>query len=140
MKRKLWVAVALVAVAGLVSCSGGGKYGEAKEIMTQQVAAMEDYASSLEKATSAADVAAAIERFSEAQRNLAPRMNALAEKYPDLKGEKEPPAELQPLMNQLKELGMRMAQASMKSIQYMSDPAVQEAQRKLMQVHSGAAE
>jgi iron-sulfur cluster repair protein YtfE (RIC family) len=120
-----------MALLALVACSKGGKYGEARELMSQQVSLMENYVSAMEKASSAAEVAAAITRYAESSRELLPKMQALAEKYPDLKGEREAPAELKPLTDKLRELGTRMAQAAMKNVQFMSDPAVQEANRKL---------
>lgn len=131
MKKTLCIFGLGTMLLSLFACSGKGKYAEAKTLLDKQVAVMEDYVSSLEKATSGADVAAAITRYGEATRDLMPQMNALAGKYPDLKNEKEPPAELKPSLDKLKDLGMRMAQASMKSMQYMNDPAVQEAQKKM---------
>lgn len=133
MNKTLWIVVLGIVLAGMAGCSGGGKYAEVKTLLDKQVAVMEDYVTSLEKAGSAKDVADAINRYAVASKDLMPRMKALSEKYPEMGQEKEPPAELKPLMEKLKDLGMRMGQASMKAFQYMSDPLVQAAQKNLME-------
>ncbi|HNX98191.1 MAG TPA: hypothetical protein PKK12_10965 [Candidatus Aminicenantes bacterium] len=133
MKRACSLVAAVGFVFTILACSSGGKYGEAKTVLEKQVAGMETFVTALEKAGSSAEVAAAFTGYAETMKVLAPQMKALAEKYPDLKNEKEPPAELKPLMDQIQAISQRMAPATMKAAQYMMDPAVQEAQRKFME-------
>jgi hypothetical protein len=136
LKKTLWSVVAILFVLGALACSGGGKYGEAKSLMEKQIASLENYVGALEKAGSAADVAAAFNKYADDMKTMGPAMKALLEKYPDLKSEKEPPAELKPLMAKMEELTKRIGPATMKVAQYLMDPAVQEAQKKFMEAAS----
>jgi hypothetical protein len=129
-KSMAWMVLVLVA-AGFAACSGGGKYGEVKSMLNKQLAAMESFAAAMEKAGSAQEVAAALTAYGSAQKELMPAMMELQKKYPDLATQKEPPAELKAEMDKLQQIGQRVAMASMKAAQYMSDPVVQEAQQKL---------
>jgi len=62
----------------------------------------------------------------------------LQAEFPEMKNQAEPPAELKPEMDKMQAVMGRIISASMKAAQYMQDPAVQEAQRKLGEVMSGA--
>ena len=129
-KRTVWLAVALM-IGGAVACGGGGKYGEAKALMGKQLTVMENFAAAMEKAGSAQEVAAALNAYAVGQKELIPAMMDLQKKYPELMAQKEAPAELKAEMEQMQKIGQRVAMASMKAAQYMSDPVVQEAQKKL---------
>jgi enamine deaminase RidA (YjgF/YER057c/UK114 family) len=129
-KTMAWVAVA-VAVAGTMACGGGGKYGEAKALMAKQLTTMENFAAAMEKAGNAQDVAAALNAYAAGQKDLIPAMMELQKKYPELMAQKEAPAELRAEMEKMQQIGQRVATAMMKTGPYMTDPVVQEAQKKL---------
>ena len=129
-KTVAWAVLVLV-VAGFAACGGGGKYGAVKSVMGKQIAVMESFAAAMEKAGNAQDVAAALNAYAAEQKDLMPEMMDLQKKYPELATQKEPPAELKAEMEKLQQIGMRVASASMKAAQYMADPVVQEAQKKL---------
>ena len=129
-KMMAWMVVAML-VAGAAACGGGGKYGAAKELMAKQVAAMSDFADAMEKAGNAQEVAAALNGYAAAQKELVPAMMELQKKYPELMAQREAPVELKAEMEKMQQLGQRVATASMKVAQYMADPVVQEAQKKL---------
>ena len=129
-KTMAWMAMAML-IASAAACGGGGKYGEAKALMAKQLTAMENYAAAMEKAGNAQDVAAALNAYAADQKELMPAMMELQKKYPELAAQKEAPAELKAEMEKLKEISTRIMSASMKAAQYMADPVVQEAQKKL---------
>jgi len=136
--RKLGGLIAVLAVACALACCGGGKYGSAKSLINKQIDIMNDYADAMEKAGSAKDVAAALNAYAADSQELIPAMKKLQAEFPEMKNQAEPPAELKPEMDKMQAVMGRIISASMKAAQYMQDPAVQEAQRKLGEVMSGA--
>jgi hypothetical protein len=135
-KTMAWMVMALV-VAGAAACGGGGKYGSAKSLINKQIAIMEDYAQAMEQATSAPEVAKALDAYAAAQKELIPAMKKFQEQFPEMKNQAEPPAELKPEMDKMQQVMGRVMAASMKAAQYMSDPVVQEAQKRLGESMSG---
>jgi hypothetical protein len=125
-----------VMVAGLVACGGGGKYASAKSLIAKQIGIMNSYADAMEKAGNAQDVAAALNAYAAASRDLVPAMKKFQEQFPEMKNQAEPPAELKPEMDKMQAVMGRIISASMKAAQYMSDPAVQEAQKKVAEAMS----
>ena len=135
-RMMVWLAVALM-IAGAVACGGGGKYASAKSLIAKQIDIMNDYADAMEKAGSAQDVAAALNAYAAGSKGLVPAMKKLQEQFPEMKNQAEPPAELKPEMDRMQAVMGRIINASMKAAQYMQDPAVQEAQKKLGEAMSG---
>jgi len=129
-KTMVWLAMVLL-IGGAVACGGGGKYGSAKSLIAKQIDIMTNYADAMEKAGNAQDVAAALNAYAAEQKDLIPAMKKVQEQFPEMKNQAEPPAELKPEMDKMKEVMGRIIAASMKAAQYMSDPVVQEAQKKL---------
>jgi len=135
---KMTARLALVlGIVVAVACGGGGKYAQAKKLINQQIDIMTDYADAMEKADNAQKAAAAINDYAAATAALAPEMKKFQEQYPELKDQAEPPVELKPEMEKMQQVMGRLISASMKSAQYMMDPAVQEAQKKLGEAMSG---
>ena len=84
MRRKLIIGIILAGVVvALVAC--GGKYADAEKIYTEFADAMDVYLADLEKATDAETTAEAINNFSDVMEGLAPRMQKISAKYPELK-------------------------------------------------------
>lgn len=129
-KTMVWLAVVLM-VGGAVACGGGGKYASAKSLIAKQIDIMNDYAGAMEKAGNAQDVAAALNAYAAGSKDLIPAMKKVQKQFPEMMTQAEPPAELKPEMDKMKEVMTRIIAASMKAAQYMQDPAVQEAQKKL---------
>jgi len=132
-KGLLVLAVAL-ALAGSFACSGGGKYGDAKDLMNKTLSAMDNFCAAMDKATEAKTVAAAINVFKEAMSALKPKMQALDKKYPELKDPAKMPEELKSYEKKLTEIGPKMMNAMMKIAQFTQDPDVQKAQETLNKV------
>lgn len=129
-KTLVGLAVVLM-IAGGVACGGGGKYASAKSLLAKQIDNMNHYADAMEKAGSAQEVAAALNAYAAASKELAPAMKEFQQKYPEIRNQAEPPAELKAEMDKMKEVMGRIISASMKAAKYMQDPAVQEAQKKV---------
>jgi hypothetical protein len=135
-KLMVWLAVVLM-IGGVAACGGGGKYASAKALMGKQLAAMSHYADAMEKAGNAQEVAAAMNAYAAEQKELIPAMKEVQQKFPEMMAQKEPPVELKEEMEKMQQIGQRVAAASMKAVQYMSDPVVQEAQKKFAESMSG---
>lgn len=139
MKRSeisAWIAMGAL-VLGLAACGGGGKYAQAKSLINRQIAVMESYANAMEKAGSAQEVAAALNAYAAGQKDLIPAMKKFQEQFPEMKDQAEPPAELKAEMEKMQQVMGRIMSASMKAAQYMQDPVVQEAQKKLGEAMAG---
>ena len=128
---------ALLMIGGAIACGGGGKYGSAKSLINKQIDIMNGYADAMEKAGSAKDVAAALNAYAADTKELIPAMKKFQEQFPEMKNQAEPPVELKPEMDKMQAVMGRIISASMKAAQYMQDPAVQEAQKKLGEAMSG---
>jgi hypothetical protein len=127
-KVKMIVCLGLVLIClGFYAC-GGSRSSEAKALLEKQVTLMENFTAAMEKASSAKEVAAALGDFGAGMKELTPKMLELSKKYPSLY--KESPEDLKPLTKRIEELSPKMTAAFMKSVQFASDPAVQEAQKK----------
>ena len=130
MQRKLLAGLVMVAVLSMLAC-GGSKYSEAIEVNTSFVDAMETYLDGIEKAESGSAMAKAINTYADKIEKLAPKMKALAQKYPEWTDRAKMPEELKPLTEKAENLAQRMAGSFMKAMKYMQDPEVQAAQQRL---------
>jgi hypothetical protein len=130
-KTVLFLCIAVLAL-GLTACKGGGgKYSDVIKVMDKYVASIEKFATSLDGAKSADDVAAALDSLTAVTKELAPDMKALETKYPELKDQQQnPPEALKPIMDKVMAAGTKMMGAMSKVMQYAQDPKVMEAQKK----------
>lgn len=134
MKKLALLAGTIFIIFALVSCSGGGKYAAVKDLLEKQCDIMSNFADDINKATTAAEAAKAIDNFRESMEKIIPEVKDLDKKYPELKTQKEEdvPAELKPVLERLnKEIMPKFMSAFGKMQQFAGDPAVQEAQRKM---------
>jgi hypothetical protein len=129
-KLMAWLAVVLL-IGGAVACAKADKFSSARSLINKQIDIMTNYAEAMEKAGNAHDVAAALNAYAAGQKDLIPAMKKFQEQFPEMKNQAEPPAELKPEMDKMRAIMGRIMSASMKAAQYMSDPVVQEAQKKL---------
>jgi predicted nuclease with TOPRIM domain len=106
----------------------GGKYDDVIKVNEEFAEILEKYASNLQKADNAKDVAAAINDVSEDLEKLAPRMKKLQEKYPELKTQKDLPPELIESQKSMEKIGEKLAGSFMTLVKYLADPDVQAAQ------------
>ncbi len=131
MRKTIFVPVlCFLAVAFLLN-GCGGKYADAKKLNEEYIELMETYTEEIEKAGSAKDVAKAMNRLADGLEKNWPKMQKLAEKYPELKDKNNPPEEMKASQERAKEVGKKMAGSFMKMMPYMNDPEVKKAQKRL---------
>jgi len=125
----LVVGVFLLAYA----CGGGGD--DPKSVMNDMLNITDQFIAGLGKAQSADDVVSVIDNYSASMQKLAPRLKAVQEKYPELKGMKGDnlPAEFKEFEQRIKDLSPKMMGVMGKIMQYASDPKVQAAQKKMLE-------
>lgn len=122
----------------LVGC-GGNKYADSIEVNQKFVQLMEDYVNTLETASSADQVAKAMNKFADGVEVLAPKIKALTEKYPELRDPENLPEALKASQEKAEELGKKMAGSFMKIMPFMRDPGVQAAQKRVAAAMSDMA-
>jgi len=118
----------------LVYACGGGN-SDPRSVIKDYINVMENFTTEAEKCNNADDVVAAINKFTEGMKRIAPRIKAMAEKHPELKNLKDGnlPKEYKDLEKKVKELIPRLMGAFGKIAQYASDPKVIEAQKKMQE-------
>ena len=117
----------------IVGC-GGSKYADSIELNQKFVRLMENYVNSLEQASSADQVATAMNTFADGMEELGPKIKEMAEKYPELRDSENLPEALKDSQEKVEEAGKKMAGVFMKIMPYMRDPAVQNAQKRIATV------
>ncbi len=132
MEKILRVLLVFVAMIIFIGC-GGGKYDDAIEINKDFIKITEEYTQDLEKAESGKAVAKAMDNYSAKFAKLAPKMKEIKEKYPDIKNDKDVPAEFREMEEKAQQAGIKLAGSFMKILKYMTDPDVMEAHKKMTQ-------
>ncbi|MDY0298146.1 MAG: hypothetical protein RB296_12600 [Acidobacteriota bacterium] len=136
MKRILILSMLFVALLAFQAC--GGKSNDPKAVMGDYLTATEGYINDMEKSASAADVAKATNAFADRMEALTPRMKAMMEAHPELKGMKgnELPAGFEQFKDRFESMGPRMMGIMGKLMQYGEDQAVKDANERLQKVTS----
>lgn len=124
IKRIVFVVLAVI----FLSCSG--KYSDVVEVNEDFIEATNEYINALDKSDSAASVASALNEYADRMETIAPKMKKMAEQYPELKDPDNIPKALKESSEKVEEMGGKMAGSMMKSMQYMMDPKVREAQKR----------
>lgn len=123
--------ILLLSIIVVLSACGGGKYSDAIEVNDKFADATEEYINNMEKANDAASIANAVDDFAAAIEKIAPEMKKIAEKYPELKDRTNIPPELKESRERMDSMENKMAGLMMKSMTYMKNPEVREAQKRL---------
>jgi len=118
-------------VMGLVWGCGQDKYADVVEVNDQFVTVTQDYVEGLNKAQSGKDVAKVMNKYADEFKKLAPKMNDLNTKYPDLAKMKDLPEKIKISQEKAEQMGAAFASSFMKSLQYMGDPEVVAAQERM---------
>ncbi len=130
MKRFLMVLITIFVVVMLTGC---GKANTPQAVVGEMLDSFDSYIDNMNSASSADDVVAAMDKFAAEMKDIAPRLKALQEKYPELKsGMKggQLPTEFKEFEGRFKEMQPKMMGLVGKMMQYMKDPKVQEAMKK----------
>lgn len=135
MKKVLMLATFTIFVLGFVAC-GGDQVSDTNDVMEEFVNLYDSFATDLDDAGSATQVASALDNFTNGMEKLVPKMKELQKKYPNLmsQGKDEVPAEIKPHVDRLQnEIMPKFMSAIMKVSQYQTDPAVQEANKRFQE-------
>ncbi len=136
MKKKLWV-TCLCLLGAVVLLNGcAGKYADVKKLNSEFVNSMETYVADLDRADSAKEVAAAMNRYADRLEKIWPKLKAQSEKYSELKDRDQVPEELKESEKHASEVGMKMAASFRKIIPHMGDPEVVKAQQRIGNIMS----
>ena len=139
MKKALIITVAALVAAAWCGCTKSGEYADLKAYLNKVITINEEYVSALEKANSAQDVADAMTGLGNKMEGMAKEGAAIRKKYSDMNRlRKDPPPEIKEELHKLEQLARRLLEVSMKTMQYMTDPAVKEASREMTRKMVGA--
>ncbi len=132
MKGK-FIAAFLVALISLPSFAGN--YSEAKSLLGQIAAVWTALADSLDRADSAASVAAALDAMTDKMAVIYPKWRQLEAKQPEIKTMEPVPPELEAEVNMLKQQSERLRQHFMNiDKMYKDDVQVRNAKERLDKV------
>ena len=131
------ISIFIVLSFAVVACGGGGgKYAKVKKVFNEQIQIMDEFVTGLEKADDAKAVAKVLNKYADGLEKLVPAQNELFKDFPELKDQKEPPAELKEEGEKMQKITERMSSAFMKLFQYSDDPDVKKAQERLEKIES----
>jgi len=139
MKSKLWIILLCVVVVavGITACGGGGKYADAKKVITKSNTVLADFLEKMNSVDNAKDAAAAMNSFTDEMEKIVPEMRELEKKYPELGGGQSVPEELGEEGKKMMELWGKFGSIMTKIQQFADDPEVDKAQKRLQTVMSG---
>ncbi len=129
MKKLASVFIGFMVLVVFCGC-GQGKYDDAVKVNEDFVKITEKYINDLDHAESGADVARAINDFTEKFEQLIPKMNEIHKKYPDMMTSKDLPEKLKKTNERAEQAGVKLASSFMRIMKYMADPEVMEAHKK----------
>lgn len=133
--KKIAILVSLASLVVLTSCGGGGKYADAKDVINDQLQAMEKFSAAVEKAQDSPQVVKALDQLQQSMEKLVPRVQKLQEKYPEIKDTKNPPEELKEVTAEMEGVAQKFVGAMMKvATKYGEDPKVQEAMKNMQKM------
>ena len=124
--------LSLCLISSLIVINGcGGKYSDAEKATNEYADIMEDFSTAINKSNSASDAAKAINNFADRMVKLAPKMEKLQKKYPELQTMDKLPKELEDAQKRLNEVSQKFTASMIKMMPYMNDPEVQKAQERM---------
>jgi hypothetical protein len=134
MLRSLLIILSISVIFFAGCKSSGSKYSDLKILLQDVIKANEEYVGTLEKATTAKDVAEAINKLGGLVEKYAARADEIEKRHPELKDidKKNPPSELKDEYDKLNQLEERRVKVSIKMMVYMKDPEVLKAIQDLV--------
>jgi DNA repair ATPase RecN len=134
MIKKSIIIFILTALVILAGCSGGGAFGDVRQVINQQTAATEKLVDGLKNANNAQDIANAYKAYNDVMENLAPKYKEFAQKYPDI--EDTMPADLAADVDKLEKVSRKLGELSNKAAEYITDPQVSKEMQRTLDIMS----
>jgi len=136
MKLKLFSFFLIVSFVFFIISCGGGKYADLNDAMDSYIAATSGLVSDAEKVTNAKEAADALNNYADRLEEVAPKIKAMLDKYPELKTMKKEDLdpELVKINQKMADYMKKMTPAMMKLMKYMNDPEVQKAQKRIGEI------
>ena len=106
------------------------KYDDVKETLRDLIGIVDDFVNGLNAADNGEDVAKVVEKYADEMEAIQPRIETMEEKYPDITNNNYP-EELAEIMEEYSTLEERTMEAMNVLMEYMMDPAVQEAMEQM---------
>jgi len=131
MKKMNKLIVVVIVLLGFVWGCGQGKYDDVVEVNDEFISVVQDYIDRLNKAQKGKDIAKAMNKYADAFKKIGPKMKEINEKYPELITAKDLPEKVKQSQAKATQIGMDLASSFMKIMQYMNDPEVVEAQKRM---------
>ncbi|MCP5051678.1 MAG: hypothetical protein GY940_31210 [bacterium] len=128
--KKLLSVVMVLGLFMVYACGGGGGSSDAKSILDDFFGAIDTFAGDVEKADTSEAFIASLENLASKMESIAPRMNDLQKKHPNLMKGDTLPEELKEYEERFKNLASKMMGMGMKAQKFGQDPKVQEALKK----------
>lgn len=134
MKKLAYVAILAIFVMGFIAC--GGASDDPKVVMEDFTKVMENFANQIESASSAGDVAAALDSYADEMERLIPQFKAVQEKHPELMNQQDMPEEYEELNERMIAAQTKLNQGGLmqKMQQYASDEAVMKSLQRFSEV------
>jgi biopolymer transport protein ExbB/TolQ len=133
MKKLAYVAILAIFVLGFIAC--GGASDDPKAVMNEFVDVAENFANKMESASTADDVAAALNTYSDEMEKLIPRMKELQEKHPELMNMKEAPEGYEEISERMEKVMTKFMTSMMQKLpQYQNEDVVKDALERFQQV------
>jgi hypothetical protein len=142
--KKTASAVVLLFLGAVLAGCGNERYSDVKAVSNDLAQALENCAAALDNAAAlenaaalgnaaaADDVASAFDQLAAEVENIAPRMAAIDEKYPELRGLDKLPVELQEVQARFDNVAPRLSEAVMRAnMRYRMDPKVRDANDRM---------
>lgn len=129
MGKRLVLSVLCAVFVLTVGC--GEKYGDAIDVREDFINLMSRYIDDIDKADNAKAVASAMNNYADGVAKLAPRIREINKKYPELKDPDNQPEEFQKATKAQEEVMARFGSTFMKTMPYMNDPEVRQAQQRI---------
>ncbi|MCK5165216.1 MAG: hypothetical protein KAQ72_15935 [Desulfobacula sp.] len=134
MKKINKLIVVLIVFMGFVWGCGQGKYDDVVKVNDEYISVLQDYIDRLNKAQTGKDVAKAMNKYTDAFKKLAPKMKKINEKYPELMNAKDLPEKVKQSQAKATQIGLDFASSFMKTMKYITDPGVAQAQKRMGEV------
>ncbi len=131
MKKINKLVVIVIVFLGFVWGCGQGKYDDVVEVNDRFISVVQNYIDGLNKAQTGEEVAKAMNKYAYAFKKLGPKMKEINEKYPELITAKDLSEKVKQSQAKATQIGMDFASSFMKVMQYMTDPDVVEAQKRM---------